>query len=346
MVCRRFLNLNFKKENNIMKLLMENWRQYLDESEKAQDYGYLYLFEGDTVRQTSFYDAMHLLSENENAIETFLENWERSVDYHIEQLDEGAMADMANNPVLYLSTQAFMFMGRIKDKVAKYAAKLIGIVNKIKNFAERFKEKHPTIYKIGAFAAQLIIAIITLYILSAIFGSSEAQAGDLVGGSTYEGGDIVQKVIASEEELRKLGEAASNVEGLEDIGQEILNIANNPEDVEGGVGSAISRKVSKVIVHGVGRLRELDAQKLADAAAAIAEDVPDIAAAETVTQVQMGNAPLQALNALAGAASGDQSSIELLQKLQGQLPALQGVDVTNLSSDAVTSIAKAIRATL
>ena len=67
-----------------MKLLLENWRKYLVESEKAQDYGYLYLFEGDTVRKTSFYDALNLLSENENALETFLENWERSVDYHIE----------------------------------------------------------------------------------------------------------------------------------------------------------------------------------------------------------------------------------------------------------------------
>ena len=85
-----------------MKLLFENWRQYLAESEKTQDCGHLYLFEGDTVRKTSFYDALSLLSENENAIETFLENWERSVDYHIEQIDEGALADMASNPVLYL----------------------------------------------------------------------------------------------------------------------------------------------------------------------------------------------------------------------------------------------------
>ena len=51
-----------------MKLLFENWREYLAESEKAQDCGYLYIFEGDTVRQTSFYDTLNLLNENNNDI--------------------------------------------------------------------------------------------------------------------------------------------------------------------------------------------------------------------------------------------------------------------------------------
>ena len=328
-----------------MKLLMENWRQYLDESEKTQDCGYLYLFEGDTVRQTSFYDALHLLSENENAIETFLENWERSVDYHIEQLDEGAMADVANNPVLYLSTQAFMFIDRIKDKAVKYAGKLIGIVNKINNFAKRFEEKHPTIYKIGVISAKIIIATIILYVISSIFGANEAQAGDFVGRPTYEGGEIVQKVIANEEELRKIGEAASNVEGLQDISQEILNIANNPEDVKGGIGSMVSREVQNIIEHGVGRLRELDAQKLADAAAQAADGAPEVATT-TVTQTQMTNLPLQAMNALNGLIMGDQNSIELLQQIQGQIPQLQGVDIASLSSEQAIDISKAIRATL
>lgn len=331
-----------------MNLLMENWRQYLDESEKAQDYGYLYLFEGDTVRQTSFYDALHLLNENENAIETFLENWERSVDYHIEQLNEAALADMANNPVLYLSTQAFLFMGRIKDKVVKYAAKLIGIVNKIKNFAERFKEKHPTIYKIGAFAAQLIIAIIVLYILSAIFGSGEAQAGEVLGrpefpadpatGRTDYAADLVQRVMASEEELRKIGEAASNTSGLEEVGQELLEIANNPADVEGGIGGDLSWKAQKVIEHSVAKLREMDAQKLADAAAQVADNVPDV----QVTSVTMQNKPAMAQQALMTLMStpGDPKAIEILQHLSGDVEMIQGVDFAKLDLEGAGKLAK------
>tara|TARA_R110002020_G_scaffold282714_1_gene498376 strand:+ start:319 stop:1182 length:864 start_codon:yes stop_codon:yes gene_type:complete len=260
-----------------MKLLLENWRQYLVESEKAQDYGYLYLFEDDIVRKTSFYDALNLLSENENAIETFLENWERSVDYHIEQIDEAALAGVAASPVLYLSTQAFVFVDSMKDKVVKYASKIIGIVNKIKNFAARFKENHPIIYKIGTFAAQVIIAIVVLWAISSIFGGSEAQAGDLVSAPQLEGGEIVQKIIANEEELRKIGEAASNTEGLQDIGQEILNIANNPQDVQGGVGSSVSSMTQRVIKHGIEQLNQNEqAQTIADAAAKAAQNATKV----------------------------------------------------------------------
>jgi hypothetical protein len=245
-----------------MKLLLENWRRYLSESEKAQDYGYLYLFEGDTVRKTSFYDALNLLSENENAIETFLENWERSVDYHIEQIDEAALADMASNPILYLSTQAFMLLDRVKEKAVKYAGKILGVINKVRGLLSRFEEKHPTLYKMGTFAIKIVIAILVIYTVSHIFGGSEAQAGDLVGHSEFEGGEIIQKVIASEEELRKIGEAASKVEGLEEIGQEILNVANNPQDVTGGIGGEISHKAQKIIEHAVSQAEsaELNAQ--------------------------------------------------------------------------------------
>ena len=35
-----------------MKLLLENWRKYLAESEKADSYGHLYLFEDDNVTKT------------------------------------------------------------------------------------------------------------------------------------------------------------------------------------------------------------------------------------------------------------------------------------------------------
>jgi len=333
---------------------MENWRQYLDESEKAQDCGYLYLFEGDTVRQTSFYDALNLLSENENAIETFLENWERSVDYHIEQLDEGAMADMASNPVLYLSTQAFMFIDRIKDKVIKYASKLAGIINKIKSFLARFEEKHPTIYRIGTIAIKAIVALMVLYALSHIFSSclneskktKNLQEGCAVDGTTFDAdGEIVSKIVANEEELRIIGEAASEVDGLQDVGQKILEMANNPQDVEVGIGSYVERATKETIRHGVEKLRELDAQKLADAAGQAADNVPDVATT-TVTQTTLSNPPLQAMNALNGLVMGDQKSIELLQQLQSQIPQLQGVDISSLSSEQAVNISKAIKATL
>jgi hypothetical protein len=219
-----------------MKLLLENWREYLVESEKAQDYGYLYLFEGDTVRKTSFYDALKLLSENENALETFLENWERSVDYHIEQIDEAALADMASNPILYLSTQTFMLLDRVKEKAIKYASKILGVVNKIKSFMQRFEKARPVLYKIGAFAIKLIVVALAFYALSSIMGSSEASAGDFVtpGFDDTTGDYVANKVIASEEELRYIGKNLQTMEGdgLAELGKEIISIADNPQDSE------------------------------------------------------------------------------------------------------------------
>lgn len=218
-----------------MKLLLENWRQYLAESEKTQDYGYLYLFEGDTVRKTSFYDVLNLLSENENAIESFLENWERSVDYHIEQLDENALSDMASNPVLYLSTQAFMLIDRMKEKAAKYVGKIIGVVNKIRSFMQRFEEKHPVLYKVGSFAVKLIIVALAFYVLSSILGGSDAAAGDFVapGFDDVTREYVPNKVIASEDELRYIGNFLQKIDegdGLAEIGKEIISIADKPED--------------------------------------------------------------------------------------------------------------------
>jgi hypothetical protein len=217
-----------------VKLIIENWRKYITESEQTQDYGYLYLLENDTVRKTSFYDALSLLSESESTIETFLENWERSVDYHIEQIDEGALADMASNPVLYLSTQAFMLIDRMKEKAAKYAGKILGVVNKIRSFMQRFEEKHPVLYKVGSFAVKLIIVALAFYVLSSILGGSDAAAGDFVapGFDDATGEYIANKVIASEDELRYIGNTLQKMEGdgLAEIGKEIISIADNPQD--------------------------------------------------------------------------------------------------------------------
>ena len=86
--------------------------------------------------------------------------------------------------------------------------------------------------------------------MSHIFGGGEAKAGNILSPPEFdEAGEIVQRITASEEDLRKIGEAASNVEGLKEVGQEILEIANHPVDVTGGVGGEVSWKAQKVIEH-------------------------------------------------------------------------------------------------
>lgn len=276
-----------------MKLIIENWRKYLNE--ETIDYGPLYIFEGDNVKQTSFYDALHMLNENEeDSIETFLENWERSVDYHIEQLNENALADMADNPVLYLSTQAFLFLDKVKDKVIKYADKVIGIINKIRAFLKRFEQENPMLYKIGSFLIKVIVAILVMYAISYIFGGGQALAGDSPLGKDFpyqalagdltatdvgpDGFHLVDKVIATKEQLKIIGKIASEV-GLEEIGKEITEMANSPQNTEVGIFKGqLSRNSDtyKVIMRGVAKLEQNEqTRELAKVAAEAAKNATE-----------------------------------------------------------------------
>ena len=100
-----------------MKLLLENWRQYLIESEKSTNYGNLYLFEDDSVQKVSFYDRYISLNESDEDFEVFLEQWEKSVDYIFDNLEEQkafhymapkkkTVIDQTDDAILKASTQA------------------------------------------------------------------------------------------------------------------------------------------------------------------------------------------------------------------------------------------------
>jgi len=76
-----------------MKLLMENWRKFVAETERTKNYGDLYLFENDSVQKVSFYDRFSTLNENDDDFKIFLEQWEKSVDYQLGLLSEGIRDD-------------------------------------------------------------------------------------------------------------------------------------------------------------------------------------------------------------------------------------------------------------
>ena len=140
---------------------MENWREYLTESVQVSHYGDLYLFEGDTVTKTSFYDALNTLSESDNDLNAFLENWERSVDYMFESLNEAIPIEtgvgVVDDAILKASTQAYLALQKLKGKAV---GPVMRAVNKIKNYAE----KNPK----TAFAA--------LYIGTALAGAAALTA--------------------------------------------------------------------------------------------------------------------------------------------------------------------------
>ena len=158
-----------------MKLLMENWRQYINESEKAAHYGDLYLFEDDEVSKTSFYDAINMLSESDEASATFLENWERSVDHMFGSLDEAVPihtgVEGVDDAILKASTQAYMALNKMKGKAF---GSVMNVVKKMKGFAE----KNPKTAKaVGLIGQALIAAAAAAAVLSALDAGASAAGG-------------------------------------------------------------------------------------------------------------------------------------------------------------------------
>jgi len=117
-----------------MKLIMENWHRYLIESETQSKYGILYLFEGETVRETSFYDAINILSESDDDIGIFLENWEKSIDYIFSQLDEQDTGAAIDKAYMDATLQGYEVLIRAKDKAF---APIIKLSDKLKKFGEK-----------------------------------------------------------------------------------------------------------------------------------------------------------------------------------------------------------------
>jgi len=117
-----------------MKLLMENWRKFVAETERTKNYGDLYLFENDSIQKVSFYDRFSTLNESDDDFKLFLEQWEKSVDYIFNNLSE---QEESNDAILRASTQAYMLLQRGGAAVGK-----------VMNFAKKLKDKG-TLGKVG-----------------------------------------------------------------------------------------------------------------------------------------------------------------------------------------------------
>jgi hypothetical protein len=138
---------------------MENWRGYMQESEEAALYGDLYLSEGGEVSKTSFYDAINTLSESDEDVDRFLENWERSIDHMFARLNESipietGMQDV-DDEIVKASAQSYVALGRLGAKAAKPVA---NVLNKLKAMAQK-KLSPKTTALIGAVALPLAGAL-------------------------------------------------------------------------------------------------------------------------------------------------------------------------------------------
>jgi hypothetical protein len=260
-----------------MKLIMEGWRQYIAIHESAS--GTIILFEGGSRRRVEFRRIFNEVDDNK--IGTFITEWERSVDY---QLSEGAVQDFMENPVLTLSHQAFMLLDRVKDKAAQYASKIISVVNKIRSFAQRFEEEHPTVYRIGVITSKILLALLVVLALAAIF-SGEAQAADLV---KHGAGDPGSDLIATGAQLEKLGTVlqSSTDPTFQGVSAKMLQIASAPENITPGELGPLKKEFMEILNVGLENLQGIEeAKELAAKAAELAQTATKYAGSDSAYQV-------------------------------------------------------------
>ena len=355
-----------------MKLLMENWRKYVAEVESSKNYGTLYLFEEGKVRQTSFYDRFISLNENENDFDLFFEQWEKSANYEFNRLDEINFKALKENPVLYLSTKAYILIGKAKDKILKYLGRIKAILSRASGFLDRFKESNPKLYKTGSIAIKVAFALTGYVALQAILGSmgadmGTAQAGTFeFAGSEITGFDDNMNVIplATEEQLKSVGELFQSVDHafLNDLGDKLIDVASNPENVEIGefadqIGLE-TKDIKSFINRGIEHLNKTDgiAAEAAEAASEAVESASDVAAEPSAVEYTQGDSNLQAINHIQKivmygdtkpdvAAAGLEKLIDL-QNTALAPESLKGVDLSSLSRDEFMQLSKKIQSEL
>jgi hypothetical protein len=136
-----------------MKLILENWKNFVQQSKN--DCGILYLKENETITEKSFTHQLSLISEsNDEQVNEFLATWSESVDYALSQ-------DVLEEGVMDIVKQAASILAKLG---AKSWETVKGVSQKILGFVERFKENNPTIYKmiVGAVVAVLITGLFYL----------------------------------------------------------------------------------------------------------------------------------------------------------------------------------------
>ena len=234
-----------------MKLLMENWRNFLAESERNKNYGDLYLFEGDSVQKVSFYDKFTSLNESDEDFEIFLEQWEKSVDYIFDNLEEQkafhymapkkkTAIDQIDDAVLQTSTQAYMLLQRGGASVGK-----------VLNFAKKLKNKG----NIGKIGGVLLLGL-------------AAGAGAIAIKSL-----IVAGVDPAEfqQSMSQIADAAAAVDP--NIGQTLEQVAQNPE-----VAVEAIPQLDQAVEQTAQQLSQVDnesVQQMAQEAEKVSEQIPE-----------------------------------------------------------------------
>jgi hypothetical protein len=215
-----------------MKLLLENWRKYLAESERADSYGSLYLFEGDTVSKVSFYDTFNTLSESEDDVRRFLENWEKSVDYQLSPLNEITAAQLKSDPVLAIANQAWLVLDKFKDKAVD---KVVSAARKLK----KFESENPKTAKVIKFSiGGLLAAAIAYKTYKIVQAGGDASQLEQLAQSIQ---DIVPEMAQNVADAAHEG----TPEALSDLVADQEKVVSQTADALGSLGDAAADQIGQ-----------------------------------------------------------------------------------------------------
>ena len=350
-----------------LQLIMESWRQYTEGCVEENNYGNLYLFENDAVSSVSFYDKINTLAESETSddVNLFFEQWEKSAHYTLDnKLNEisweGTKELLTQNPLLLLAKQALEMLkkwaGQIKDKMISIFKRVTGVIDKMKGAVERFKEKHPWLYKIILAMIAIVAVILVILVVKWMIGA--AAAGATISGmcTMNESKNIITEgclvgrsgeTLATEDELKALGgwfgkEGQSATE--QSLGAEFDKIASSVDDVsnEGlsgseAFGSVTVREAERTAKKMLPAMYEAcddypGAAGFCKALAGQAEEAVEAAAAvpvenleKSVTHIQ--NFGMKALQAVPHLATDPEGTVTKLQQLadEGNIEALKNL---------------------
>ena len=177
-----------------MKLIMENWRNYLEQPKTTS---YLIYERGGQLQRVDFNNLLLELDNGKTTQQQAYLMFEQAFDYGMQQLLEEGVIDLLKK--LPGVEKVGKLAGQAKEKVkaawnkvndfymdmvlkaiklaADGTAAFVKYGNKIFSSIEKFKKKHPIFYKI-------IVGIIFALIIYSVFGSSNAQAAVKVGDVT------------------------------------------------------------------------------------------------------------------------------------------------------------------
>lgn len=315
-----------------MKLLMENWRGFVADTAKAQSYGDLYLFEGDTVTTISFYDKLNTLTESEEETTRFIEQWEKSIDYQFGKLDEVDVKSLATDSIFYLSQQAMAMIHKFKDNAQKVAKPIMSALRRISGFIKKqqssLREKYPKIYAGLRFSAQMI----ALGLLLAIMNTAQAAG------------------LGDPETIQQFVQIFMDV-GLESYAQDLLNATNDGTE---GLTPETFAQLSDATRDGIREIGQTWQQAAAEAggaAAQAAETAQETIGAlpEPVLQAyETGNLPTQTLAHIQTIIYGGEGAQDAMQSLidiqnRGSFEALNNVDLSSLDRQGLVDLFKQIQ---